>query len=56
MMLDFLGYRDAHDAILTAIEAVLHPGSGAPRTRDMGGSAGTEAVGEAIAKQVLAKS
>jgi tartrate dehydrogenase/decarboxylase/D-malate dehydrogenase len=56
MMLDFLGYRDAHDAILAAIEAVLQPDSGAPRTRDMGGSAGTEAVGEAIAKQVLSTS
>ena len=32
MMLDFLGHRDAHDAILAAIEKVLDPASGAPRT------------------------
>jgi tartrate dehydrogenase/decarboxylase/D-malate dehydrogenase len=56
MMLDFLGYRDAHDAILAAIEAVLHPGSGAPRTRDMGGVASTAEVGEAIANMVLSTS
>src|SRR5665647_2204815 len=28
MMLDFLGYRQAHDAVLAAIEKVLRPGSG----------------------------
>jgi tartrate dehydrogenase/decarboxylase/D-malate dehydrogenase len=48
LMLDFLGYRDAHDAILCAIEAVLEPGSGAPRTADLGGTAGTADVGRAI--------
>src|SRR5205809_82943 len=32
LMLDFLGHRDAHDAIIAAIEAVLDPGSGAPKT------------------------
>jgi tartrate dehydrogenase/decarboxylase/D-malate dehydrogenase len=48
LMLDFLGYRDAHDAILRAIEAVLEPGSGAPRTADLGGTAGTADVGRAI--------
>ncbi|MGA1288330.1 MAG: tartrate dehydrogenase [Rubrivivax sp.] len=48
LMLDFLGYRDAHDAILRAIEAVLEPGSGAPRTADLGGTAGTTDVGRAI--------
>ena len=47
-MLDFLGYREAHDAILRAIEAVLEPGSGAPRTADLGGTAGTADVGRAI--------
>ena len=50
MMLDFLGHRDAHDAIVTAIEAVLEPGSGAPRTPDMGGSASTSDLGRAIAE------
>ena len=49
MMLDFLGHRAAHDAILSAIEAVLQPDSGAPRTPDLGGHAGTSDVGRAIA-------
>ena len=49
MMLDFLGHRAAHDAILSAIEAVLQPSSGAPRTPDLGGHAGTSDVGRAIA-------
>ncbi|MCU0814762.1 MAG: isocitrate/isopropylmalate family dehydrogenase, partial [Burkholderiaceae bacterium] len=48
LMLDFLGYRDAHDAIVRAIEAVLDPASGAPRTPDIGGSAGTADVGRAV--------
>jgi len=48
MMLEFLGYKQAHDAILTAIEKVLHPSSGAPRTADIGGSAKTVDVGRAI--------
>ncbi len=52
LMLDFLGYRDAHDAILAAIEAVLSPQSGAPRTPDLGGTAGTGDVGRAIAQAV----
>ena len=52
MMLDHLGHRDAHDAIMRAIEASLQPGSGAPRTRDLGGKASTVEVGQAIA-QVL---
>ena len=38
MMLEFLGHRDAHDAIIAAIETVLRPGSGAPRTPDLGGT------------------
>ena len=52
MMLDFLGYRDAHDAVLAAIEAVLRPGSGAPRTRDLGGQASTIEVGQAVEQAV----
>lgn len=56
MMLDFLGNgadreREAHDAILSAIEDVLRSG---PHTRDLGGSASTQAVGEAIAARLLA--
>ncbi|MEO7008693.1 MAG: tartrate dehydrogenase [Caldimonas sp.] len=49
MMLDFLGHRDAHDAILRAIESVLDPASGAPRTPDLGGTANTADLGRAIA-------
>jgi tartrate dehydrogenase/decarboxylase/D-malate dehydrogenase len=48
MMLEFLGYKAAHDAILAAIEKVLDPKSGAPRTPDIGGTASTSDVGRAI--------
>ncbi|RZL41370.1 MAG: tartrate dehydrogenase, partial [Variovorax sp.] len=46
LMLDFLGCKPAHDAIVAAIEQVLAQG---PRTRDLGGAASTTEVGEAIA-------
>ena len=49
MMLEFLGHKDAHDAVLRAIEAVLDPRSGAPRTPDIGGKASTTDLGKAIA-------
>jgi tartrate dehydrogenase/decarboxylase/D-malate dehydrogenase len=49
LMLDFLGCREAHDAIVKAIEQVLVEG---PRTRDLGGSASTTEMGEAIAALV----
>jgi len=49
MMLDFLGHRAAHDAVLQAIEAVLAAGSAAPRTPDLGGQASTADLGRAIA-------
>jgi tartrate dehydrogenase/decarboxylase/D-malate dehydrogenase len=49
MMLDFLGQRAAHDAIVRAIERVLAQG---PRTRDLGGTASTTEMGEAIARLV----
>jgi len=52
MMLEFLGHKDAHDAILKAIEAVLEPKSGAPRTADIGGNASTTDLGKAIAAAV----
>ncbi|MEO8858406.1 MAG: tartrate dehydrogenase [Burkholderiaceae bacterium] len=52
MMLDFLGHRDAHDAMLAAIEQVLDPQAGGPRTADLGGTAGTEDVGRAIAQAI----
>lgn len=51
LMLDFLGAgsgpcREAHDTIVRAIEAALRSG---PRTRDLGGTASTTEMGEAIA-------
>ena len=49
MMLDFLGHRDAHDAILRAIETILRDG---PRTADLGGTADTTAMGQALAALV----
>ena len=49
LMLDFLGFPQAHDAILKAIETVLQSG---PKTRDLGGSATTVEVGKAIAHAV----
>jgi tartrate dehydrogenase/decarboxylase/D-malate dehydrogenase len=51
MMLDFLGHREAHDAVLAAIEAVLADPA-APRTPDLGGRAGTADLGQALAAQV----
>ena len=53
MMLEFLGHKQAHDAVLSAIEAVLAPQSGAPRTPDLGGNASTQDVGRAIANVLL---
>jgi tartrate dehydrogenase/decarboxylase/D-malate dehydrogenase len=46
LMLDFLGERAAHDAMLGAIETVLAQG---PRTRDLGGRASTTEMGTAVA-------
>ena len=46
MMLDHLGHPEAAADVLTAIEAVVREG---PRTRYLGGTAGTEEVGKAIA-------
>ncbi|MCI4431911.1 MAG: tartrate dehydrogenase [Burkholderiales bacterium] len=52
LMLDFLGHRQAHDAIVKAIELVLEPANGGPRTADLGGRAGTGDVGRAIADAI----
>ncbi|MBA4176490.1 MAG: tartrate dehydrogenase [Leptothrix sp. (in: Bacteria)] len=46
LMLKFLGEDAAHDAIVAAIEQVLARG---PRTRDLGGTADTTEMGQAIA-------
>jgi len=51
LMLDFLGYPAAHDAILAAIKSVLAAGpQHAPLTPDIGGRAGTRDLGKAIAE------
>jgi tartrate dehydrogenase/decarboxylase/D-malate dehydrogenase len=50
MMLEFLGHKNAHDAVLAAIEKVLDPSSQAPRTPDIGGNAQTSDLGKAIAQ------
>jgi tartrate dehydrogenase/decarboxylase/D-malate dehydrogenase len=51
MMLEHLGEAEAAKAIVDAIEQLLGQGGG-PRTRDMGGQAGTEDVGKALAEIV----
>jgi len=50
MMLDHLGEKAAGAAIVGAIETLLHEAG--PRTRHMGGQAGTGEVGDALAKLV----
>jgi 3-isopropylmalate dehydrogenase len=50
MMLEHLGEKAAADAIVAAIEK--HLAEGGPRTRDMGGNAGTVDVGKALAEAV----
>jgi len=50
MMLDHLGYRDAHNSIMTAIEDALRDGSNL--TPDMGGKADTAGLGKAIASAI----
>lgn len=49
MMLEHLGYPEAAAAVMKAVETVLSEG---PRTPDMGGKAGTEDIGRAIASIV----
>ncbi len=46
MMLDHLGLRDVHDRIVRAIERVV--AEGGPRTPDIGGTATTQEVADAI--------
>ena len=54
MMLHHLGEAEAAAAIVAAIETLLREGG--PRTRDMGGQAGTEEVGRALAEIVAGTS
>jgi tartrate dehydrogenase/decarboxylase/D-malate dehydrogenase len=49
LMLEHLGHADAAAEVMRAIEAVL---TGGPRTREIGGTAGTEEVGKAIAAAI----
>ncbi len=49
MMLEHLGHTEAAEAVMNAIEAVLIEG---PRTPDMGGTATTEELGNAIASAI----
>ena len=51
MMLQHLGYPQAHDAMVNAIQASLAD-SHAPKTPDMGGTANTADVGKAIASLI----
>lgn len=52
MMLEHLGEGAAATAVVSAIETLLRDGG--PRTRDMGGQAGTSEVGRALAEIVAA--
>jgi tartrate dehydrogenase/decarboxylase/D-malate dehydrogenase len=52
MMLEHLGEREAGQAIVGAIETLLRESG--PRTRDMGGQAGTADVGRVLAEIVAA--
>jgi tartrate dehydrogenase/decarboxylase/D-malate dehydrogenase len=49
MMLEFLGFREAHDKVISAIETCLDTANQGPRTPDLGGNASCEDVGQAIA-------
>ena len=51
LMLDFLGYPQAHDAVVHAIETLLADPQG-PKTADLGGTARTSVVGQAIASLI----
>ncbi|MGO2241433.1 MAG: tartrate dehydrogenase [Halomonas sp.] len=52
MMLEHLGYKEAGDAIVTAIESVLSEGDSQVLTRDVGGNGTTENLGKAIADKL----
>ena len=52
MMLEHLGYKEAGDAMVEAIEAVLGEGDSQVLTRDVGGQGTTESLGKAIADRI----
>jgi tartrate dehydrogenase/decarboxylase/D-malate dehydrogenase len=49
-MLEHLGHRDLHDKILGAVERVV--ATGKVRTPDLGGSATTKQVADAIVSEI----
>ena len=52
MMLEHLGYKEAGDAMVDAIEAVLSEGDSQVLTRDVGGKGTTKSLGKAIAERI----
>src|SRR5207237_10492348 len=50
MMLDHLGHRDIHDRVLGAVERVV--ASGTTKTPDLGGSATTRQVTDAVVAEI----
>ena len=52
LLLEHLGEREAAAALMSALEDVCRDG---PKTRDVGGSATTREVGDAIAERVAAR-
>ncbi len=52
MMLEHLGYKEASDAMVTAIEDVLSGGDNQVLTRDVGGQGTTASLGKAIAEKL----
>lgn len=52
MMLEHLGYKEAGDAMVDAIEAVLSEGDSQVLTHDVGGKGTTVSLGKAIAERI----
>ncbi|AJY50101.1 tartrate dehydrogenase [Halomonas sp. KO116] len=52
MMLEHLGYKEAGDGLVSAIEEVLSAGDSQVLTRDVGGQGTTESLGKAIADAI----
>lgn len=48
LMLDFLGHRAAHDAVVKAIDLVLAESSADVKTPDLGGTGTTRSMGDAV--------
>ena len=52
LMLDHLGRRDLHDRLVSAIERVV--ATGTVRTPDLGGTATTQQMADAITREISA--